>query len=129
MKIGDVSTRLGMPASTIRYYEKIGLIDPQHRISGRREFDDSALFALKFVRLSQAAGFTLAETKSLLDANADDPSPAGIWKSLAAGKRSTIRTQIEELKQMDRILSELLSCSCTSLTECVEKCMDRHVAN
>ncbi len=129
MKIGDVSTRLGMPASTIRYYEKIGLIDPQRRISGRREFDVSALFALQFVRLSQAAGFTLAETKSLLDAYADDPSPAGIWKSAAAGKRSAIRTQIEELKQMDRILSELLSCSCTSLTECVEKGMDRYVAN
>ncbi len=129
MKIGDVSTRLGMPASTIRYYEKIGLIGPQRRTSGRREFDDGALFELKFVRLSQTVGFTLAETKSLLDAYADDPSPAGTWKSLAAGKRSAIRTQIEELKQMDRILSELISCSCTSLTECVEKGMDRYVAN
>ena len=129
MKIGDVSTKLGMPASTIRYYEKIGLIDPQRRISGRRGFDDSALFALEFVRLSQAAGFTIAETKSLRDAYADDPSPAGIWKSLADGKRSAIRAQIEELKQMDRILSELLSCSCNSLIECVEKGRDRHVAN
>lgn len=129
MKISDVSKRLGMPASTIRYYEKIGLIDPQRRTSGRREFDDRALFGLEFVRLSQAVGFTLAETKSLLAAYADDPSPTGIWKSLAAGKQSAIRAKIKKLKQMDQIMSELLSCSCTSLTECIEKGIDRRVAN
>ena len=27
MKIGDVADRLGIAASTIRYYEKVGLID------------------------------------------------------------------------------------------------------
>lgn len=129
MKIGDVSTKLGMPASTIRYYERIGLIDRQHRISGRREFDQRALFALEFVRLSQAAGFTIAETKSLLDAYADDPSAKGTWKSQALAKRDSVRTQMKELTQMDHILSEVLSCNCPTLTECVEKGMARHAAN
>jgi len=125
MKIGDVSTKLGMPASTIRYYEKIGLIDPQRRVSGRREFDDRALFALKFVRLSQAA----AETKTLMAAYTDNPSPAGVWQALAEGKRTAIRTQIKEFRQMDCILTELLSCKCKSLTECVEKGMNRHASD
>jgi len=129
MKIGDVSAKLSMPASTIRYYEKVGLIEPQQRISGRREFDDRALFALEFVRLSQAAGFTIAETKSLLDAYASDPGDTGAWKSQAQLKRSEIRRQIKELKQMDKILSELLSCNCQTLSECVEKCLARDVAS
>lgn len=129
MKIGDVVEKLSMPASTIRYYEKIGLIDKQRRVSGRREFDQRALFALEFVRLSQAAGFTIAETKSLLDAYADDPSPDGTWKSQALAKRSAIRMQMKELRQMDRILSEVLSCSCPTLTECVEKGMARNATD
>ncbi len=126
MKIGDVSAKLGMPASTIRYYEKIGLIKPQHRISGRREFDERALFALEFVRLSQAAGFTISETKSLLDAYSTDPSAKGAWVSQAQKKKLEIDIKMKELMQMDIILSEILSCKCVSLTECIEKGVARH---
>ncbi len=121
MKIGVVSARLGIPASTIRYYERVGLIEQQRRIAGRRDFDDRALFALEFVRLAQAAGFSIVEMKSLLEAYAEDPSATGTWKALALAKRKVIRTQIDDLQQMDRMLSEILSCSCASLTECVEK--------
>ena len=78
MKIGDVSERLGIPASTIRCYEKVGLIERQRRVSGQRYFDDRALFALRFIQLAKAAGFTIAEMKSLLESYAKDPSPAGL---------------------------------------------------
>jgi MerR family redox-sensitive transcriptional activator SoxR len=114
-----------MPASTIRYYETIGLIDPQRRISGRRVFDDRAVFALEFVQLAQAAGFSIAEMKSVLQSHADDPSPAGVWAVLAEKKRSDIRAQIKELERMDRVLTALLSCRCASLSECVEKARAR----
>ena len=121
MKIGEVSAKLGVPASTIRYYEKVGLLEPQQRISGRRVFNNKALFALEFIKLAQAADFSIGEIKSLLGAYADDPSPAGIWTSLAVRKREAVRKKMQELAQIDSVLSELLSCSCNSLTECVEK--------
>ena len=123
MKIGDVSTQLGMPASTIRYYEKMGLIDRQRRVSGQREFDNRAVFSLEFVRLSQAAGFTIAETKSLLDDYNANPEITESWKAQAQRKRVAIRAQIKNLKQMDQILSELISCKCPSLAKCVQKGM------
>jgi DNA-binding transcriptional MerR regulator len=121
MKIGDVSAKLGIPASAIRYYEKVGLIEKQRRIAGRRDFDDRALFALEFVRLAQAAGFSIVEMKSLLEAYAENPSATGTWKTQALAKRRAIRTQIDDLRQMDQMLSEILSCSCPSLTQCIEK--------
>ena len=119
MKIGDVAERLGIPASTIRYYEKVGLIERQRRVSGRRYFDDRALFALRFIQLAQAAGFTIAEMKSLLESYAKDPSPVGLWKPFAEMKQVTIRQQIETLQQMDRVLTELVNCRCSTLAECV----------
>lgn len=121
MKIGDVAERLGMPASTIRYYEKVGLITQQRRVSGRRQFDDRALLTLQFVRLAQAAGFSLSETKSLLESYAADPGPAGMWKPFAEAKRANVRQQIKGLKKVDRVLSALLSCDCASLSECVRR--------
>ncbi len=124
MKIGDVSDQLGIPASTIRYYEKVGLIERQYRQSGRRVFDDRAVLVLQFVQLAQAAGFTIDETKSLLNAYAKDPSPNGMWKPFAEVKREAIRAQIKELKRMDQVLSELLKCECETLEACVEKACD-----
>ncbi len=120
MKIGDVSTKLGIPASTIRYYEKAGLIDPPLRISGRREFDEKAIFALEFVRLSQTAGFTIAETKSLLESYAFDNSESGAWREIAAQKQADVQSKIQALQQVDTILSELLSCQCATLIDCVK---------
>lgn len=124
MKIGDVSEKTGIPSSTIRYYEQIGLIDRPARVSGRRVFDSSALFDLKFVKLSQSAGFTIDETKSLLRYYAEDPSPSGMWKPLAETKQASIQKKIEALNQMGKVLSALLSCKCATLTECVDKSID-----
>ncbi|MGI9286389.1 MAG: MerR family DNA-binding transcriptional regulator [Pseudomonadales bacterium] len=52
-----MSKKLGILASTIRYYESQGLIDQQSRVSGRREFDAQAVFSLRFVKLPQLRFF------------------------------------------------------------------------
>ena len=120
MKIGDVSKYLGIPASTIRYYESEGLIGQLSRVSGRREFDAQALFALRFVQLAQAAGFSIKEMKSLLESYEQDPRPSGMWRSLAESKRRSVREQIKDLRCMDQILGKLLDCDCETLNECIE---------
>ena len=119
MKIGDISERLGIPASTIRYYESVGLIDRQARVSGRRQFDERALFTLRFVQLAQAAGFSIAETKSLLESYARDPSPGGMWKPFAEAKQAAISRQIETLQRMYGVLADLIACQCATLEDCV----------
>lgn len=119
MKIGDVSQQLGMPASTIRYYEKKGLIDPPERVSGKREFGKSSLVTLRFIQLCQAAGFTIGEIRKLLKQYEDDPSRAGLWQPEVKTKRTELRKQIAELEQMDAVLDELMKCRCQSIEQCV----------
>ena len=120
MKIGDVAAELGIPASTIRYYEKIGLIEPQRRVSGRRVIDDKAVSTLRFVQLAQAAGFSIAEMRTLQGGYSADPHAGRMWRTLAGEKQTAVRDQINALKQMDRLLSEMLKCECASLEACVE---------
>ena len=119
MQIGVVARELDMPASTIRYYEKIGLIGRQARKGGRRDIGRDTLLILRFIQLAQAAGFTIAEIRSLLDSYSADPSPAGMWKPFAEAKRTEIRERIAKLALADDVLKALLSCRCDTLADCV----------
>ncbi len=119
MKIGDVAKRLDIPSSTIRYYEKKGLINPPERVSGKREFSTSALVTLRFIQLCQGAGFTIGEIRSLLEHYVEDSSKSGLWQPAVETKRTEIRKQIDELKQVDAVLGELMKCRCESIEQCV----------
>jgi MerR family redox-sensitive transcriptional activator SoxR len=129
MKIGDVSKRVGLPSSTIRYYEKIGLADRLPRVSGRRDFDEAALFALEFVKLAQSTGFSIEDIKNLMIAYRGDSGSSGAWTKIAERQRSDIRSKLNELSQMEAVLTELLTCSCPSFTDCIEKGMARNKAS
>ena len=119
MDIGEVAEQLGLPASTIRYYEKEGLIERQVRFSGRRQFNDQAVVALQFVQLALAAGFTIAETKALLEHHHDNPTSKGLWRPFVEQKQVCIKQKIKDLQLMERILDDLNRCECESITECV----------
>ncbi len=127
MKIGKVAEKLGIPASTIRYYEKVGLIDPQRRVSGQREFDQQTLLALRIIKLAQAVGFTLDETKTLRNSytQGDQSLQSRNWIPFAKAKRAEIRQQIQQLQEMDQILSDVISCQCVSLESCVEQTREK----
>lgn len=123
MRIGEVSKQLGIPASTIRYYEKNGLIKPPKRISGNREFSKSALVTLRFIQLCQATGFTINEIQKILEQHRQDSSQGGLWQPAVEKKRNEIRNQIDELIQIEAVLGELMKCSCESIEQCVSKAL------
>jgi MerR family redox-sensitive transcriptional activator SoxR len=127
MQIGAVSRQLNIPASAIRYYERIGLIKQQLRISGRRHFDIESLRVLRFIKLAQTAQFSIQEIKSLLSDYDADPGSKGVWKPFAESKRVALRKQIEELGEADRILAAMLKCECQNLSQCVSKAAEQGV--
>ena len=120
MKIGEVSKQLGIPASTIRYYESEGLIDSQSRVSGRRDFNAKSIQILRFIQLAKGAGFSISEIRSLLASYNEDPNPSAMWASLARDKRLSVKRQIDDLQRIDMILGKLLDCDCESLYECID---------
>ena len=119
MKIGEVAQQLNMPSSTIRYYEKKGLIPPPERVSGQREFSQQTLMTLRFVQLCQAAGFTIGEIHTLLENPTDESNADGLWQAAVAAKRKDVAQQMQDLKQIDSVLDALAHCRCESIEECV----------
>ena len=122
MKIGDVSEKLNIPASTIRYYESVGLLQQLQRVSGNRVFDKKALNTLRFVQLAQNAGFSIEEMKVLLDSAEHSSPTSDNWQNLASLKRRKLRDQIEQLTKMDDVLGRIIACKCLTLSECMDRC-------
>jgi DNA-binding transcriptional MerR regulator len=66
MKIGELAERSGIPASTIRYYEKEGLLPKAQRgANGYRFYQDDALARLDLIQLGQTLGFSLDTIRSI----------------------------------------------------------------
>lgn len=122
MNIGEIAQKLDIPASTIRYYEKIGLLKKQQRISGNRVFDQQALSSLRFIQLAQNTGFSIEEMKVLLDSAAHSSPSSTEWKEIVQTKRIELQEKIEQFKKMDSVLKQVMSCKCSTLNECVDSC-------
>ena len=75
--ITDLSKRFNLPASTIRYYEKIGLLENVEHINSRRFYDDSHIDRLNAIECFKQALLPLDEIKLFftyekdMEANAD----------------------------------------------------------
>src|SRR5262245_27912244 len=64
MRISELAARSGLSIDTIRFYEKMGLLDPTHRTrqpNGYRDYNELAITRLELVKNGRQAGFTLAE--------------------------------------------------------------------
>lgn len=119
MRIGAVAEALGIASSAIRYYERKGLIRPIGRVAGRRELDQQTILNLRFLKLAQSAGFTLAEVQQLLEFGFGDARQQDDWLAFLRSKRSAVKDQMEDLRRMDKMLRKFESCTCTSLNDCM----------
>ncbi len=118
MAIGEVARRAGINASTIRYYEKVGLLAKPERVNGRRRYESGVLELLAVVRVAQQAGFTIAETRTLMHGFSAETPPSERWRQLAAEKLPQLEAQIERTVEMKRLLEKGLRCECLSLEDC-----------
>ena len=106
LTISRVATIAGIGVETIRYYQRIGLIEePPRPASGYRVYDKSILNRLKFIQRAKELGFTLAEIRELLalDSHACDQT-----QELAQQKQAVILKKIADLQAMSAVLEELL---------------------
>ena len=116
--IGEVGRRAGLRTSAIRYYESVGLLPRPQRARGRRVYDASVLERLAVVELARRAGFTIAETKTLLHGFSRKTPPSARWRQLTARKIEEIDARIVEAQQMRQVLEILRTCQCPTLEEC-----------
>jgi MerR family transcriptional regulator, copper efflux regulator len=121
LKIGEVAKRSEVGIETIRYYERQGLLaKPDRRPSGYRQYDESVVSRLQFIRNAKELGFTLAEIKELLGLWFDVNTKCVHVRQRAEQKIANIEDKIRTLQKMKRSLKKIIS-QCENRDE-VDEC-------
>ena len=109
MKIGEVAKRSHIGIETIRYYEREGLLlEPERRPSGYRQYDESTVERLEYIRRAKDLGFTLAEIKELLELSFVAHAGCDHIRQRAEAKITDIEEKIRSLQQMKRSLGKIV---------------------
>lgn len=120
MKIGEVARRAGIPASTLRFYEKEKLIIRPLRVSGHRDYDQGVFLNLELIRMALESGFSVRETRTLIHGFSSTTRPAERWRALAARKLLDVRARIARLQRTEELLERTSACKCNSLADCAK---------
>ncbi|MGH2716679.1 MAG: MerR family transcriptional regulator [Thermoleophilaceae bacterium] len=103
LTISELARRSGMPATTLRYYEKIGILPaPARSDAGYRRYDESAVARLAFVQRAKTLGIDLddlAELVRLWDGDECGPVQEQLRTKVHDQRAATAR-RLEELTQL-----------------------------
>lgn len=109
LTIGELAKAAEVPTSTVRYYERAGILRPSGRSAGNyRVYSATELERLRFIRAAKATGFTLDDIRSLLR-----PAACGKIQSLIEQRLSDVSERMRELRHVQKVLR-------ASLSECRE---------
>lgn len=119
MNIGQAAKHTGLPAKTIRYYEEIGLVVVHRDTNGYRAFSQTDLHMLTFLARARALGFGIEDCRSLLALYQDGDRSSSDVKAIARHHLDEIQRKIQDLKEMQATLSDLVSaCSGDNRPDC-----------
>jgi DNA-binding transcriptional MerR regulator len=95
LRVAELAARAGVAASTVRFYERAGLLSPARRaMNGYRMFDESALEELAFIQRAKAIGMSLEDIAGLVAV-----WPSGSCQSLQAQMRVHLAGQISQVRE------------------------------
>ncbi|MEM5478134.1 helix-turn-helix domain-containing protein [Pacificibacter sp. AS14] len=114
LDIGVLSKKSGVPPSTLRYYEEIGLIQSVGRHGLRRQFDTPAVTQLALISLGKMAGFSLEDIKGMF---AKDGSPQ-LPRAELHLRADDLDDQIRGLSRLRDALRHVADCPAETHMDC-----------
>ena len=107
--IGQLARAIGVPTSTVRYYERIGLLRPSGRTAmNYRLYGRDALARLRFIRAAQAAGFTVQDITTLLSLQDGSTGVSQAVQTLIEERLSDVEKRMADARHVQRVLKASL---------------------
>jgi MerR family mercuric resistance operon transcriptional regulator len=104
--IGGLAKAAGMPTSTVRFYERQGLLRPDSRSrSNYRVYGQAALRRLRFIRAAHAAGFTLSDMARLLAEVDGEPETCAHVQNLITQRLAKVEATLSQLTHAREVLT------------------------
>ena len=106
MRIGELARSLDVNAETIRYYQRIGLLEvPEKPYGTMRSYNDQDLLRLRFIRHAQQLGFSLEDIRELLALSSADCKRV---ERLAAEKLNQVNEKLRQLRRIQSVLAKTI---------------------
>jgi MerR family mercuric resistance operon transcriptional regulator len=104
--IGALARAAGVPTTTLRYYERRGLLRAVARSgSGHyRSYGEDELERLRFIRAAQASGFVLEDVGTLLSLRDGTTEPCKEVQDVIRARLGDVAQRLEDLQRVERVL-------------------------
>lgn len=107
--IGQLAREAEVPISTVRFYERSGLLRPDGRTEANyRVYSSSTLERLRFIRTAHANGFTLDDVAVLLRFRDGKVSPCGDVETLILERLADLARRASEIRHLKRVMEASL---------------------
>ena len=114
LDIAEVAQQAGVPASTLRYYEEVGLIASIGRHGLRRQFGPQTVLQLSLIALGKSAGFSLEEIAGMFGQDGQPNLP----RAALHVRADELDRQIRNLTALREALRHVADCPAPSHLEC-----------
>src|SRR5271165_6896420 len=123
--IGMLAKEAGVGVETVRFYERKGLIDQPRSAEGYRDYGDETLAAVRYIKIAQSMGFSLADVAKLRGKLGEGSGFCESVRATARRRLETIEDEIAELRRLQNDLTAFLDrcgrrapeATCSILTE------------
>lgn len=110
--VGELAARFELETHVLRYWEDMGLLQPERDTAGRRVYREDDAFRVAAILSNKLAGMSLEQIRSLVDATAD-------------GRRQVLRDHLQELDRRQaeiersrQMTEHALECRAHDITAC-----------
>jgi len=108
--ISQLARAAGVPLSTLRYYERAGLLSPTGRARNNyRFYTQDALQIVRFIRAAQATGFTLDDVRVLLTLWHGHSALCRDVQPLIAKRLEEVSQRLKDMQHIQAILTSMLA--------------------
>lgn len=105
MQIGVVAKKVGLTVDAVRFYERNALLPrPPRSEGGFRQYGESDVETLAFVRRAQRLGFKLSEIRGLLKLRGNRLQTCAPVRRRLQQKLSDVRQKLVDLQKLERDL-------------------------
>jgi MerR family redox-sensitive transcriptional activator SoxR len=119
LTIGELSSRSGVAASALRFYEAQGLIGARRTAGNQRRYERSTLRRVALIQAGRAAGIPLEEIRAALETLPSQRTPSRRdWERLSRGWRDDLEHRITTLQALRNRLTTCIGCGCLSIDRC-----------
>ncbi len=106
LTIAEVARRTGVAATTLRYYDSLGLLRPERLGNNHRRYGPDALDSIRLIRACQALGCSLDEIRTMVM-----PGGGAARRSLAREKLAAVEGQLRQLAEIRAVLTHFAECT------------------